>query len=74
MTKAKEYIAYQGDRPLGTGTVKELAESLGYAYSTLSFNTSPSAHKRSGGSDRVVLLYEIEEDDEEGTNHETSSY
>ena len=35
---AKEYIAYQGDRPLGTGTVKELAEGLGYAYSTLSFN------------------------------------
>ena len=65
MPKAKEYIAYQGDRPLGTGTVKELAEGLGYAYSTLSFNTSPSAHKRSGGSDRVVLLYEIEEDDEE---------
>ena len=65
MTKAKEYIAYKGDRPLGTGTVKELAESLGYAYSTLSFNTSPSAHKRSEGSDRVVLLYEIEEDDEE---------
>ena len=50
---------------MGVGTVKELAEILGYAYSTLSFNTSPSAHKRSGGSDRVVLLYEIEEDDEE---------
>ena len=62
---AKEYIAYKGDRPLGTGTVKELAEKLGYAYSTLSFNTSPSAHKRSGGSDRVVLLYEIEDDEED---------
>ena len=48
MAKAKEYIAYQGDRPLGTGTVKELAEGLGYAYSTLPFNASPSAHKRSG--------------------------
>ena len=65
MTKAKEYIAYQGDRPLGTGTVKELAEGLGYAYSTLSFNASPSAHKRSKGSDRVVLLYEIEDDEVE---------
>ena len=65
MVKAKEYIAYQGDRPLGTGTVKESAESLGYAYSTLSFNTSPSAHKRSGDSDKVVLLYEIEDDEEE---------
>lgn len=65
MTKAKEYIAYKGDRPLGTGTVKELEEGLGYAYSTLSFNASPSAHKRSEGSDRVVLLYEIEEDEED---------
>ena len=66
MTKAKEYIAYKGDRPLGTGTVKELAEGLGYAYSTLSFNTSPSAHKRSKDSDKVVLLYEIEDDEVEG--------
>ena len=65
MTIAKEYIAYQGDRPLGTGTVRELSESLGYAYSALSFNTSPSAHKRSGGSDKVILLYEIEDDEEE---------
>ena len=65
MTKAKEYIAYKGDRPLGTGTVKELAEGLGYAYSTLSFNASPSAHKRSEGSDRVILVYEIEDDEEE---------
>ena len=65
MVKAKEYIAYQGDRPLGTGAVKELAEGLGYAYSTLSFNTSPSAHKRSGDSDKVVLLYEIEDDEVE---------
>ena len=64
MTKAKEYIAYQGDRPLGTGTVKELAKSLGYSYSTLQFNTSPTAHKRSEGSDKVVLLCEIEEDEE----------
>ena len=64
MTKAKEYIAYKGDRPLGTGTIKELAESLGYGYSTLAFNASPTAHKRSEGSDRVVLLYEIEEDEE----------
>ena len=29
MTKAKEYIAYKGDRPLGTGTIKELADKLG---------------------------------------------
>ena len=62
---AKEYIAYKGDRPLGTGTVKELAKGLGYAYSTLQFNASPSAHKRSEGSDRAILLYEIEEDEED---------
>ena len=62
---AKEYIAYQGDRPLGTGTVKELAKSLGYSYSTLQFNTSPTAHKRSEGSERAILLYEIEEDEED---------
>lgn len=61
----KEYIAYQGDRPLGTGTVKELAESLGYTYGGMKFKTTPSAHKRSKGSDRVVLLYEIEEEVEE---------
>ena len=63
----KEYIAYKGDRPLGTGTVKELAEGLGYAYSTLSFSASPSAHERSRvrGGDKAILLYEIEDDNEE---------
>ena len=61
----KEYIAYKGDRPLGTGTVKELAESLGYTYGGMKFKTTPSAHKRSKGSGRVVLLYEIEEEVEE---------
>ena len=65
MTIAKEYIAYKGDRPLGTGTVRELSESLGYPYSTLSFSASPSAHKRSEGSDKAILLYEIKDDDEE---------
>lgn len=29
------------------------------------FNTSPTAHERSKGSDRVILLYEIEEDEED---------
>lgn len=62
---AKEYIAYKGDRPLGTGTVKELADKLGYSYSGMQFKTSPSAHKRSKGSDKAVLLYEIEEEVEE---------
>ena len=65
MTITKEYIAYQGDRPLGTGTVKELADKLGYSYSGMQFKTTPSARKRYKDSDRVILLYEIEEDDEE---------
>ena len=65
---AKEYIAYKGDRPLVTGTVKELSESLDIPYSTLSYSASPSAHERSRvrGGDKAILLYEIKEDDEEG--------
>ena len=67
MTIAKEYIAYKGDRPLGTGTVRELSENLGIPYSTLSFSASPSAHERSRvrGGDKAILLYEIEDDNEE---------
>ena len=67
MTIAKEYIAYQGDRPLGTGTVRELSESLNIPYSTLSYSASPSAHKRSRvrDSNNAILLYEIEKDEEE---------
>ena len=67
MTIAKEYIAYKGDRPLGTGTVRELSKSLDIPYSTLSYSTSPSAHERSRvrDSNNAILLYEIEKDDEE---------
>ena len=67
MAKAKEYIAYQGDRPLGTGTVRELSKSLDIPYSTLSYSATPSAHKRSRvrGGDKAILLYEIEDDEEE---------
>ena len=65
MTKAKEYIAYQGDRPLGTGTVEELAEKLGYSNGGMQFKTTPSAHRRYKDSDRAILLYEIEENEEE---------
>lgn len=67
MAIAKEYIAYQGDRPLGTGTIRELSKSLNIPYSTLSFSASPSAHERSRvrGGDKAILLYEIKDDDEE---------
>ena len=73
MTKAKEYIAYKGDRPLGTGTVRELAKSLDIPHSTLEYSASPSAHKRSEDGGEAILLYEIE-DEVEGTNYETPSY
>ena len=64
---AKEYIAYQGEQPLGTGTIRELSKSLDIPYSTLSYSASPSAHERSRvrGGDKAILLYEIEKDDEE---------
>lgn len=67
MKKAKKYIAYQGDRPLGTGTVRELSKSLDIPYSTLSYSASPSAHERSRvrGGDKAILLYEIKEGGEE---------
>ena len=67
MTIAKEYIAYQGDRPLGTGTIRELSKGLGIPYSTLSYSASPSARERSRvrGVGKAILLYEIEKDDEE---------
>ena len=65
MTKAKEYIAYKGDRPLGTGTVKELADKLGYSYTGMQFKTTPSARKRYKDSDRAIILYEIEDDVED---------
>ena len=61
---AKEYIAYQGDRPLGTGTIKELTKSLGIPYISLEYSASPSAHKRSEDGGKAILLYEIEKDDE----------
>lgn len=61
----KEYIAYRGDRPLGTGTIKGLADKLGYSCNGMQFKTTPSARKRYKDSDRAILLYEIEDDEEE---------
>lgn len=59
----KEYIAYRGDRPLGTGTIEELADKLGYTYKNMQFRTYPSTHERFKDSDKSILLYEIEDDD-----------
>ena len=61
----KEYIAYRGEQPLGIGTIKELVESLDYSYSGLRFKTTPEAHKRYKDSDKAVLLYEIEDDEDD---------
>lgn len=61
----KEYIAYRGDRPLGTGTIEELAGKLGYSYKNMKFRTYPSAHERFKDSDKSILLYEIEDDEDD---------
>ena len=63
---AKEYIAYLGEQPLGTGTIEELADKLGYTYKNMRVRSHPSIRKRIKDRDKAILLYEIEEDDEEG--------
>lgn len=59
----KEYIAYKGEQPLGTGTVQELAEKLGFTYENMKYRTYPSAHKKM--SEGSILLYEIEDDEDD---------
>lgn len=59
----KEYIAYRGDRPLGTGTIEELADKLGYTYKNMQFRTYPSTHENMG--EGAILLYEIEDDEDD---------
>lgn len=58
-----EYVAYKGEQVLGVGTIKELADGLGFTYKNMKYRTYPSAHKKM--SEGSVLLYEIEEDDED---------
>ena len=62
---AKEYIAYQGDRPLGTGTIEELADKLGYTYENMKYKSYPAAHRKAKDGGKTILLYEIEEEVEE---------
>lgn len=62
---AKEYIAYKGDRPLGTGTIEELADKLGYTYSNMKYKSYPAAHRKAKDGGNAILLYEIEEEVEE---------
>lgn len=57
-----EYVAYKGDKVLGVGTIQELADGLGFTYQNMKYRTYPYAHKKMG--EGSVLLYEIEEDEE----------
>ncbi|MGT2812915.1 hypothetical protein [Streptococcus minor] len=42
----KEYALYKGDKLLGIGTKKEIANQLGVKISTIDFYTHPSYAKR----------------------------
>lgn len=46
MNKEKEYALYKGEKLLGIGTKKELAEMLGVKTSTINFYRSPAYKKR----------------------------
>lgn len=61
----KEYIAYRGEQPLGTGTIEELADKLGYTYKNMKYKSYPAAHRKAKDGSNAVLLYEIKEDDED---------
>lgn len=61
----KEYIAYRGDRPLGTGTIEELADKLGYTYKNMQYKSYPAAHKKAKDGGNTILLYEIEDDEDD---------
>ncbi|MBA5746561.1 hypothetical protein ACUW9Z_000909 [Aerococcus sp. 150760007-1] len=61
----KEYIAYRGDRPLGTGTIEELADRLGYTYKEMKYKSYPLTHIRDKGDRNAILLYEIEDDEDD---------
>lgn len=61
----KEYIAYRGEQPLGTGTIEELADKLGYTYNNMRTRSYPSIRKRIKDSDKAILLYEIEDDEDD---------
>ncbi|GMR70635.1 hypothetical protein NUITMVRA1_13120 [Aerococcus viridans] len=61
----KEYIAYRGDRPLGTGTIEELAEKFGYTYKNMQYKTYASAHRKAKDGSNAILLYEIEDDEDD---------
>lgn len=60
----KEYIAYQGEQPIGIGTIEELADKLGYTYRNMRTRSYPSIRKRIKDGNNAILLYEIEDDNQ----------
>ena len=61
----KEYIAYRGEQPLGVGTIEELAEKLGYTYKNMQYKSYPAAHRKAKDGSNAILLYEIEDDEDD---------
>lgn len=58
MNKEKIYALYRGEKFLGIGTKKELAELLNVKVETISFYGTPAYKKRTNDSKsrRVVLI------------------
>lgn len=58
MNKEKIYALYRGEKFLGVGTKKELAELLNVKVETISFYATPAYKKRTNQakSRRVVLI------------------
>ena len=60
-----EYVAYKGDKVLGVGTIQELADGLGFTYENMKYKSYPAAHKKAKDGGNTILLYEIEEDEDD---------
>lgn len=60
-----EYVAYKGDKVLGVGTIQELADKLGYTYKNMKYKSYPAAHRKAKEGSNAILLYEIEEDEDD---------
>lgn len=62
MKKSEEYAVYKGEKLLGIGTIKELAEILNVKIETVRFYNTPTYKKRvKKGKNRRELI-KIEDD------------
>lgn len=59
MNKEKYYALYRGEKFLGIGTKKELAELLGVKVETISFYSTP-AYKKRTNQDKARRLVRID--------------